>query len=306
MNKIHELQEQGHLFINYQALKTDAKIQKMALERLNSLGLVFFDKLDYHPDGQQPQNESELASLLKSLHVDIRRTFYGDLWDVVSRGNEAKNVANTNLPLDFHMDLVHFENPPRFQFLHCLKNEVKGGRSGFLDAYSVVSQLLLSQPEAFRTLASVPIGFEYQNDNHHTFYRHPTIELHPQTSIDRLIRRPTELLDALVAVNYSPPFQAPLILPHHHRPETLPKLVAALDTFVTLFQHRNKVDFEISLRPGQAVGFDNRRILHSRSAFHPLNNNNQNNNNQNTVHRWLKGAYVDGDSVWDRIRVLNA
>lgn len=305
MNKIHELQEQGRLFINYQALKIDPKIQKMALERLNSLGLVFFDKLDPNPDGQQPQNESELAFLLKSLNLVIRRTFYGDLWDVVSRGNEAKNVANTNLPLDFHMDLLHFENPPRFQFLHCLKNEVEGGRSGFLDAYSVVSQLLLSQPEAFRTLASVPIGFEYQNDNHHTFYRHPTIELQPQTSIDRLIRRPAELLDALVAVNYSPPFQAPLILPHHHRPETLPKLVAALDTFVSLFQHRNKVDFEISLRPGQAVGFDNRRILHSRSAFHPFNNDN-NNKNQNVVHRWLKGAYVDGDSVWDRIRVLNA
>ncbi|PLW09396.1 hypothetical protein PCANC_06342 [Puccinia coronata f. sp. avenae] len=320
-NKIDELQDKGELFLDYTHFRHDTKIQKLALERLNSLGLVFFDNLNVSPQAsrdEQTHNQTELLRLIQScLHLDIRRTFYGDLWDVVSRGEDAKNVANTNLALDYHMDLVHFENPPRFQFLHFLKNDVDGGRSGFLDAYSVVAQLLLSQPEAFRTLASVPVGFEYMNDNHHTYFRHATIELKPQTSIDRLMRRPHELLDALVAVNYSPPFQAPLTLPHHpynpqhnpsNHPDTLHKLVKSLNAFVSLFD-RHRYAFEIAMKPGQAVAFDNRRVLHSRTAFSPkphhINPVNANTHDA-SVYRWLKGAYVDGDSVWDRIRVLNS
>jgi hypothetical protein len=139
----------------------------------------------------------------------------------------------------------HFENPPQFQFVHFLKNNVEGRRSGFLDAYLVAAQLLLSHPEAFRKLASVPVGFKYMNDNQHMYFRHATIELKPQTSIDRLMLRLHELLDALVAVNYSPPFQAPLTLPHHpfnpqhdpsNHPDTLHKLDKSLNAFVILFR----------------------------------------------------------------------
>ncbi|PLW07844.1 hypothetical protein PCANC_25794 [Puccinia coronata f. sp. avenae] len=248
-NKIDKLQDNGELFLDYTQFRHNTKIQKLALERLNSLGLVFFDNLNVSQQAsrnEQTHNQMELLRLIQScLCLNIRRTFYGDLRDLVSRGKDAKNVVNTNLALDYHMDLVHFENPPRFQFLHVLKNNVEGGRSGFLDAYSVAAQILLSHPEAFRTLASVPVGFKYMNDNQHTYFRHATIELKPQTSIDRLMRRPHELLDALVAVNYSPPFQAPLALPHHpsnpqpdpsNHPDTLHKLDKSLNAFVILFR----------------------------------------------------------------------
>ncbi|OAV89122.1 hypothetical protein PTTG_07857 [Puccinia triticina 1-1 BBBD Race 1] len=302
-SRIDELAEAGELSVDYQAFAEDVGVQKMALERLNSLGLLFFHNLDRPaPD----QHEFELARLISSAGLDIRRTFYGDLWDVVSRGQAAKNVANTNLALDFHMDLVHFENPPRFQFLHCLKNEVIGGRSGFLDAYTAAMELLTRDPEAFRTLARAPIGFEYINDSHHTYFDRPTIELKPHASIDALIRRPHELLDSLVAVNYAPPFQAPFRL--HSRPDSLRAVVAALKSFVELF-HADSRAFEIGLLPGQAVAFDNRRILHSRTAFlpDPARTSQPSDGPEGThVHRWLKGAYVDGDSVWDRIRVLNS
>ncbi|KAI7950332.1 hypothetical protein MJO29_009006 [Puccinia striiformis f. sp. tritici] len=303
-NKIEELKHSGQLFIDYQKFKSDKQIQKSGIERLNKLGLIFFENLD--------DNEFELSNLIETLGVDIRRTFYGDLWDVISTGNQAKNIANTNLELDYHMDLLHFENPPRFQFLHCIKNEVEGGCSGFLDSYSVVKQLLLTDPDSFRRLCTVMVGYEYINDNHHTFHKHPIIELKPKISIDRLLRRPHELLDHLVAVNYSPPFQAPFALSENNRHSyDFSVFVKSLQRFTNLFQNHHKYlkfDFHVRLDKGQAVAFDNRRILHARTAFEskPSHLQNSSSSKDGHVHRWLKGAYVDGDSVWDRIRVLNS
>ncbi|KAA1068982.1 hypothetical protein PGT21_007808 [Puccinia graminis f. sp. tritici] len=305
---LDQFPDQDQLFVDYQEFKTDVKLQKVALERLNSLGLVFFKNLNQHSLQNKDYNDQfELERLIKTFGIDIRRTFYGDLWDVISRDQEATNVANTSLALDYHMDLLHFENPPRFQFLHCLKNEVEGGRSSFLDSYSAVQELLVRDPESFRVLTRELIGFEYKNAKHETFYGHPTIELKPQTSIDRLLRRPHELLDHLLAVNYSPPFQAPfpLLL---NGPDSIDQLFKSLRAFVDLFDQR-KFGLDVQLQPGQAVGFDNRRILHARTAFHPTpspNNRTSSTDSSPSVHRWLKGAYVDGDSVWDRIRVLNS
>lgn len=322
-NQIEELRRAGRLFIDYRDLKHDLGLQKLTLERLNSLGLVFFHHL--HPQHQHSnvngpeEHQFELGRLIETLGIDIRRTFYGDLWDVISLGNQAKNVANTNLALDFHMDLCHFENPPRFQFLHCLKNQVIGGSSKFLDSYSVLDRLLIGSPDSFKTLAEEPIGFEYINDRHHTFFKHPTIQLKPKLSIDRILNDPDRLLDSLVAVNYSPPFQAPFPHPPTPSNERLTKLFRALKSFEALFDlpsqppasDHSPFKFEIQLEAGQAVAFDNRRILHARTAFeskpapeHQASDHQDASDGQ--VQRWLKGAYVDGDSVWDRIRVLNS
>ncbi|PLW18524.1 hypothetical protein PCANC_16170 [Puccinia coronata f. sp. avenae] len=138
---------------------------------------------------KQTHNQMELLRFIQScLCLNIRRTFYGNLWDLVSRGKDAKNVANTNLALDYHMDLV---------------------------------SVATAEPSR-----SVPEASEC-------------------TLINQLMQRPHELLDALVAVNYSPPFQAPLTLPHHpsnpqhdpsNHPDTLHKLNKSLNAFFISFR----------------------------------------------------------------------
>ena len=51
--------------------------------------------------------------------------------------------------------------------------------------------------------------------------------------------------------------------------------------------------FEYRLKEGECVVFDNRRVLHARRAF-----------DASQGERWLKGAYVDDDVFFSRLRVL--
>lgn len=51
--------------------------------------------------------------------------------------------------------------------------------------------------------------------------------------------------------------------------------------------------FELKLEEGDCVIFDNRRVVHARRAF-----------DAQAGERWLKGAYVDDDVFFSRLRVL--
>ena len=46
--------------------------------------------------------------------------------------------------------------------------------------------------------------------------------------------------------------------------------------------------------------FDNRRVLHARTAF----TEREAENNDGETNRWLKGCYLEADAVLDRGRVL--
>ncbi|KAI8451827.1 taurine catabolism dioxygenase TauD, TfdA family-domain-containing protein [Phakopsora pachyrhizi] len=309
-NPIKSLNSQNDLFIDYSLLKDNPEVVLEALKRMNKLGLVFFKNVG--------TEELELGELIRSLGLDIRRTFYGDLWNVQSEGKEAKNVASTSHSLDFHMDLVHFQNPPRFQFLHCLKNRVKGGESGFVDSYSVILEILRNSPELFKTLSEEEVQFEYVNNNHHTFYSHRTIELQPNVSPDSIIVKPDSLFKSLISVNYSPPFQAPFDpkVFYEQGGKTFnnlrfENLLRGLREFERICRSE-EMGFEIKLEEGQCVAFDNRRILHARKSFEDSSNSDQvssdkimKRSEKPEIRRWLKGCYVDGDSVWDRLRVLS-
>jgi alpha-ketoglutarate-dependent taurine dioxygenase len=61
--------------------------------------------------------------------------------------------------------------------------------------------------------------------------------------------------------------------------------------------------FEYTLKEGDAVLFDNRRVLHGRTAFR---NNPGVEMKQGEINRWLKGCYVQTDALLDKVRVLRA
>lgn len=215
---------------------------------------------------------------------EIRETFYGQTWDVKNVPN-SKNIAYTNVDLGLHMDLLYFAHPPRFQILHCLRNRVDGGASYFVDALHASESLRESHPEDFSILTETPVAFHYINDGHHLHYSHPTIQLAPP-----LAGAPRPIAH----INYSPPFQAPLPL------STPPAFYSALSRFVDVLE-RPTLRFEYLLREGDAVLFDNRRVLHARMAFKDRDNNPGSNASPN---RWLKGCYLEADAVLDRGRVL--
>lgn len=156
----------------------------------------------------------------------------------------------------------------------------------FVDALQAATMLRERKPEAFETLTSTPVAFHYINDGHHLHYSHPTIELAsswPGSS-------PNEL--PIAHINYSPPFQAPLAL------STTPAFFyQALGDFTRILA-KPELTFDYLLKEGDAVLFDNRRVLHARTAFRDKEGGDGDTN------RWLKGCYLEADALLDRGRVL--
>jgi len=60
--------------------------------------------------------------------------------------------------------------------------------------------------------------------------------------------------------------------------------------------------YEYTLREGDAVVFDNRRVLHARTAFRDKPGVVK----RGEINRWLKGCYLEADALADRVRVLRA
>jgi len=94
------------------------------------------------------------------LICPIQKTIYGESWDVRSEPRPI-NVAYSDVPLDFHMDLSYYESPPGIQFLHCVRFDrcVEGGESLFVDAWHTAETMRIENPDEFRTLTRTPATF---------------------------------------------------------------------------------------------------------------------------------------------------
>ncbi|CCM01372.1 uncharacterized protein FIBRA_03422 [Fibroporia radiculosa] len=279
---IGTLRSSQDLFLPYSSIKTSSGLLS-AINQFLRYGLVFVTGV---PNDKTSNEECELRALAQRFG-EIRETFYGQTWDVKNVRN-SRNIAYTNIDLGLHMDLLYFQHPPRLQILHCLRNRVSGGTSIFVDALYAASRLKTMSPDDFNILASTPVEFHYINDGHHLHYAHPTIELAPPSST-----APGDIRH----INYSPPFQAPLPL------STPTAFYSALERFVALLEDP-AARFEYTLREGDAVLFDNRRVLHARTAFRDLSGDGKGTNANGATNRWLKGCYLEADAILDRGRVL--
>ena len=163
-----------------------------------------------------------------------------------------------------------------------------GGESIFCDALNVAERLRTSHPDDFKLLASTQVPFQYINNGHHTHYTHPTIVLDESHRGD-VLTAPIKYL------TYAPPFQAPF------PPSTPPEFYAALERFV-LYLEEPSAQFQYLLREGDAVFFDNRRVLHARKAFEDRHDVGEGETSE--PNRWLKGTYMDADTILSRGRGL--
>ncbi|ORX34984.1 taurine catabolism dioxygenase TauD, TfdA family-domain-containing protein [Kockovaella imperatae] len=231
----------------------------------------------------------------------IRHTFYGETWDVINLGKDSKNVAYTNHNLGLHMDLMYFENPPRFQLLHCLRNQVEGGASYFVDSFAVRSRMHKEFPTLHQALSKNRIPFKYKNDGHSLLTNRAIFE------------RSTH--GGWTTVAWSPPFQGVTGSPNERvqrdisakwsdRNQDFLEGVAKFEELI----NDSAARYQFTMKAGDLVLFDNRRILHARQAFTEYSAEKKKEMGivDGEVNRWLKGCYIDGDAVWDKLAVLRA
>ncbi|KAF5373785.1 hypothetical protein D9758_000680 [Tetrapyrgos nigripes] len=268
------------LFLENEELETPQGMLK-AINQLCRYGLVFIRAV---PNAMTSFDKCGIRELVYRFGYP-RETFYGLFWNVIN--TNSQNIAYTNLKLDLHMDLMSFESPPRYQILHCVRNRVEGGTSIFVDGFNAATQLRDMKKSAFDILASTLVPFKYIFDGHHLHHERPTIELDPFSP------------GRIKYINYAPPFQAPLHL------SSPPEFYSALKSLDDLL-HKPENMYSYQLEAGDAVIFDNRRILHARTAFQERNIRVDEEQPDKGVSRWLQGCYFESETMQSRGRVLRA
>ena len=220
---------------------------------------------------------TEKKSAFKVLNriSHTRETFFNTPFEVINIP-KPNNSAYTAHALRNHMDLPWFELPPGYQFLHCLINASKGGDSSAIDGFAVADYLRKNEKEIFETLVSVPLKFrdkDYTQDSHRSFHA-PAISLTKDQDFHD-IRFSVATMDALDC-----------------HPDVMDKVYKAHHRFGNLL-HDDKFQINFRLEPGDIFSFNNRRVLHGRTAFDP-----------NSGHRHLQGYYMDRDEIIGRLNFL--
>ena len=217
--------------------------------------------------------KSALPILNRISHT--RETFFKTPFEVINIP-KPNNSAYTAHDLRNHMDLPWFENPPGYQFLHCLINETEGGNSSAVDGFAVADYLRKNEKEIFETLINVPLKFrdkDYTQNIHRSFHA-PAISLTKDGDYND-IRFSVATMDALDC-----------------HPDIMGKVYEAHHKFGNLL-HDDKFQIKFRLEPGDIFSFNNRRLLHGRTAFNP-----------NSGHRHLQGYYMDRDEIIGRLNFL--
>ena len=219
------------------------------------------------------EKNSALKVLNRISHT--RETFFKTPFEVINIP-KPNNSAYTAHALRNHMDLPWFENPPGYQFLHCLVNSAKGGDSSAVDAFAVADYLRNNEKDIFDILVNTPLKFRDKD------YTQEAIRSVHGTAISLTkdgdyndIRYSIATLDALDCH----PDQMDSVYKAHHR-------------FGNLLHHP-KFQINFRLEPGDIFSFNNRRLLHGRTEFDP-----------NSGHRHLQGYYMDRDEIIGRLNYL--
>lgn len=203
----------------------------------------------------------------------VTETNYGRLFDVRSV-SDPNNLAFTEIGLGLHTDNPYRDPVPGWQLLHCLQSSEEGGESLFTDGFAIACDLQDRDPLSFGILGGTPVGFAFRDAHAELTAERPLIMLNHQ--------------GVIVAIHYNNRSITPLLLPA----EQLRAYYRAYRLFSQMLREP-QYTLRVKLQPGELVTFNNRRILHGRTAF------------RNTdVKRHLQGCYVSQDGVFSNLAVL--
>ena len=241
-------------------------------------GLIKWLKLLHHKgiaiiENAPVEDKSGFKILNRISHT--RETFFKTPFEVINIP-KPNNSAYSAHALRNHMDLPWFENPPGYQFLHCLINSATGGDSSAVDAFAVADYLKKNEKDVFDVLVSVPLKFrdkDYTQEAVRSVYG-TAISLTKDGDYND-IRYSIATLDALDC-----------------HPDIMEKVYKAHHRFGNLL-HDKKFQINFRLKPGDIFCFNNRRLLHGRTKFDPASGKSH-----------LQGYYIDRDEIIGRLNYL--
>ena len=205
-----------------------------------------------------------------------RETFFGTPFEVINVP-KPNNTAYTADALRNHTDLPYFEYAPGYQFLHCLVNDAKGGNSSLVDGFSVANYLKRYEKDAFKVLTDTYVKFK---DTDYT--QKATRVLHSPLIT---LTKDSDFND----IRFSMAAMGTVDVDS----KKMKKFYEAYYLFAKLL-HDKKFKIDFKLESGDIFCFNNRRVLHGRTAFDP-----------NSGNRHLQGYYLERDEILARLNYFN-
>ena len=244
-------------------LEDDAELLKL-YDGVRSHGICLLRQVPARPEATE-----ELAALLSFL----RETHYGRVFEIISTPEPAV-LANAPVPLRPHTDENFREPPPGIMIFHSIRaSEDGGGASVMTDGFKLAEDFKKLHPEAYDLLTRLPIPHRRFIEGVGLRAEAPVINLDyfGQITEFRLNERTMGPLD----------LPAELIEPAY---DALAKIFA--------LSYSGKYHVHHLLQGGEAMIFDNARVLHARTGF---NGN-----------RHVRLAHVGSDEFYSRWRQLRS
>jgi trimethyllysine dioxygenase len=216
-----------------------------------------------------PPTAAATEALIRRIAY-VRETIFGGFWEFTADLSKA-DMAYTNLYLSAHTDGTYCHDAPGLQMLHCLYFDGTGGESTLVDGFKIADVLRSTEPALFEALSTVAIPGQYIGDGAHLMAARPVLR-HDHNG-------------ALAQVSYNNADRAPFLLP----PDEMAQLYTALRAFDHL-ANSESMQWRQILRPGDALLFDNWRVLHGRHEY--------------TGKRTMCGAYLNHEDFESRLRML--
>lgn len=249
--------------VAYEAIMAGDRGLKDWLEQVETWGFCIAEDTPADPEATE--------ALIRRVGY-IRQTIFGGFWDFTADLAKA-DTAYTKLELRPHTDGTYAHDAPGLQLLHCLAFEGSGGESTVVDGLKIAERLKAEAPQHYATLSLVAVPGQYLGDGVHLMaarpiFRHDHRGRLVQVSFNNYDRAPFRLPDGEMAAFY----------------EALAAFEGLANDPAMQWLHR--------LAPGEAMLFDNWRVLHGRKAYEGT--------------RRLCGAYLNHEDYESRLRMLRA
>ena len=235
-----------------------------ALQSFYKFGFVIFKNV--------PTKNNYIVDFANSIG-SIRRTNFGEFFNVKSKPN-PNDLAYTSLPLAPHTDNPYRNPVPCIQILHCIENEVSGGKSTLVDGFTVTEKLKKDFPDYYKILTEIKVRFQFIDQS---------VVLEDWAEMIQLDGN-----GDFKQVRFSPRLDfVPLM-----DKEKLNIYYAARRKISELY-NSEKFRIEFKLLPGDLLMMDNHRLLHGRTTY-----------DANEGKRFLQGCYIDYDSTEGKLKHL--
>jgi len=216
---------------------------------------------------KDPASTEEIASQLSF----VRETHYGRVFEIISTPN-PKVIANAPVPLRPHTDENFREPPPGIMIFHSIKaSEDGGGESVMTDGFRLATDFKTKFPDQYKLLTEVPVP-------HRRFINN--VGLRAESPVIRL-----DYFGEICEFRLNERTMGPLDLPS----DLIEPVYEALEEMFKL-SYDSKYHMHYLLKDGEAMVFDNARVLHARTGF---NGN-----------RHVRLTHVGSDEFYSRWRQL--